>query len=268
MEYRGFKSIAKAIKEVKIQGARNIAKAALYAYYSNHTKSAKAKLISLRPTEPMLVNVLNKADKVPKEKILEHFDKAQEKINKLALKVIKNNSTILTHCHSTNVSGALIYAKKHGKKFSVYNTETRPLFQGRRTYKELSKAGIKATMILDNAVGNVIEGKKKINAFIIGADALLKNGDIINKIGSNMFAEIAHNNKIPVYVIADSWKFSQRNVKIEERAYQEVWKHAPKNVQIKNPAFEIVKSKYITAIVSELGILKPRNFVRIVKKSH
>lgn len=260
-----FNAICKAIKEVKIQGARNIAKAALAAYYLNHTKQAKKKLIGLRPTEPMLVNVLNLADKMPKQKILKHFDDAQDKINKFALKIIKNNSKILTHCHSTNAVNALIYAKKKGKKFEIFNTETRPLFQGHKTAKELSRAKIKVTMIADNAVGSIIDNEK-ISALIMGADALLKNGDVINKIGSNMFAEIAHDNKVPVYVIADSWKFSKRGVKIEERAHKEIWKNAPKKIKIENPAFETVKAKYITAIISELGILKPKAFVRKAKK--
>jgi ribose 1,5-bisphosphate isomerase len=256
-----FNAICKAIKEVKIQGARNIAKAALAAYFLSPTSKAKKKLISLRPTEPMLVNVLGLADKMPKQKILKHFDDAQDKINKFALKIIKNNSRILTHCHSTNAVNALIYAKKKGKKFEVFNTETRPLFQGHKTAKELSKAKIKVTMIADNAVGSIID-KEKISAFIMGADALLKNGDVINKIGSNMFAEIAHDNKVPVYVIADSWKFSKRSVKIEERAHKEIWKNAPQKIKIENPAFETVKAKYITAIISELGILKPKAFVK------
>ena len=80
-----------------------------------------------------------------------------------------------------------------------------------------------------------------------------------------MFAEIAKDHKIPIYVVADSWKFSKRPVKIEERAHQEVWKNAPKHIRIKNPAFERVESKYITAIVSELGILKPKEFARKMK---
>lgn len=263
-----FQKICKAIKEVKIQGARNIAKAALLAYSINHTKEAKKKLLSLRPTEPMLLNVLNMADKMPKNEILKHFDEAQDRINKLAMKIIKNNMKILTHCHSTNVVNALIYAKKHGKHFTVLNTETRPLFQGHKTAKELAKAGINVTMIADNAVGDALEKGgtlKKVDVLIIGADALLSNGDVINKIGSNMFAEIAHNNKVPIYVIADSWKFSRRDVKIEQREYKEIWEKAPKHVRIKNPAFETVKAKYITAIVSELGILKPNAFVKRMK---
>ena len=176
---------------------------------------------------------------------------------------------ILTHCHSTNVLQALIYAKKHGKRFEVFNTETRPLFQGRKTAKQLSKANIKVTMIADNAVGDALEKGgtlEKADVLIIGADALLKNGDVINKIGSNMFAEIAHDNKVPVYILADSWKFSRRPVKIEERAHKEIWKYAPKHVKIKNPAFETVKAKYIKAIVSELGILEPKAFVKAAQK--
>lgn len=264
-----FKAIAKAIKEVKIQGARNIAKAALKAYYLNPSEKTKSILQNLRPTEPMLVNVLNKVDKLPKEEILKHFDEAQDKINKFALKIIKNNSIIFTHCHSTNVINALIYAKKHGKKFQVFNTETRPLLQGHKTAKELANAGIKVTMIADNAVGDVLEKGgtiKKADLMLIGADALMKNGDIINKIGSNLYAEIAYANKIPVYIIADSWKFSKRDVKIEERAHQEIWKNAPKHIKIVNPAFETVKSKYIKAIISELGTLKPKDFINKFKR--
>jgi len=264
-----FDKICKNIKGVRIQGARNVARAALQAYSLNHTKKAKKILLSLRPTEPMLANVLDLADRYPEKKILKHFDEAQEKINKFVFKIIKNNSKLLTHCHSTNVVNSLIYSKKHGRKFSVYNTETRPLFQGHRTAKELAKAGIKVTMIADSAVGDVLEKGgtiKKADIMLIGADALLQNGDVINKIGSNMFAEIAFHNRVPVYVIADSWKFSRRNVKIEQRAHEEIWKHAPKNVKIQNPAFEVVKSKYIKAIVSELGILKPRQFVIKARK--
>lgn len=266
-----FASICRDIKEVRIQGARNVAKAALNAYLLNHTKQAKQKLLNLRPTEPMLVNVLSLADKMQKEKIIRHFDEAQEKINRLVFRIIKNNTRIFTHCHSTNVINALIYAKKHHKKFEVINTETRPLMQGRKTAHELARAGIKATMIIDSAVGDVLEkggNIKQADVMLIGADALLKNGDVINKIGSNMFAEIAYDNKVPVYIIADSWKFSKRKVEIEQREHNEVWNKAPKHIKIKNPAFETVRAKYITAIISDLGVLKPKAFIRKVKKAY
>jgi len=261
-----FNEIVRDIKNVKIQGARNIAKKALYAYSLIPTKESKRKLLASRPTEPMMKNVLDLAEKQPYEKIKAHFDEAQDKINKYALKLIKNKDVIFTHCHSTNVSNALIYAKKKGKKFEVYNTETRPLFQGRKTAKELRKAGIKVTMFIDSALGVALSGEqknKKVDKVFLGADALLKKG-IINKIGSELVAQVAKNNKISVYIVADSWKFTRQKVPREQRKLAEVWDTAPKNIKVKNPAFEFVPKKYIKAIVSELGNLSYGNFLRKV----
>ena len=254
--------IYRDIKEIKIQGATNIAKSALEAYSILQTKSTIRKLISLRPTEPMLQNVLAKLDKKEdKNKILNHFQEAQDKINKEVLNLIKNKDIIFTHCHSTNVVKALIYAHKKSRKFEVYNTETRPLFQGRKTARELSSAGINITQFVDSAI---LIAMKKTNKVFLGADAILKNGDVINKVGSGMISEIAKDNKIPVYIIADSWKFTKKNIEMEQRNPGEIWDNVPKNIKIKNPAFEKVRGENITAIVSELGVLTPREFLRRV----
>lgn len=264
-----FNKIAEDIKSVKIQGARSIAKAALTAYRLFPTKSVKKRLLSLRPTEPMLAKVLAKAEKAPYKEILNHFDNVQDNINKNLLKLIKNGDTIFTHCHSTNVVNALIFAKRKGKKFQVYNTETRPLFQGRKTAKRLREAGVKVIMFIDSAAAFCIEKENKkdkifVNKIFLGADAILKDG-IINKIGSRMIAEIAYNHKIPIYIIADSWKFTNKKVPIEQRSLNEVWDKAPKLIKIKNPAFEFIPKKYIKVIVSEFGILNYDEFLRKMK---
>lgn len=263
-----FDRILADIKSVKIQGARNIAKSAIYAYSLFPTPQSKKVLLSLRPTEPMLVNVLNKMDRQPREQILMHFDEAQNKINEFVFKLIKNNDRIFTHCHSTNVINSLIYSKKHRKKFEVYSTETRPLFQGRKTAIELRKAGIKTTAFIDAAslIAIAKENKKDktyATKVFLGADALLKNG-VINKVGSGMIAEIAEKEKVPVYIVADSWKFTRKKVPIEQRKLNEVWNNAPKKILIKNPAFEFIPKKYITAIISEKGILKYSDFIKKV----
>jgi translation initiation factor 2B subunit (eIF-2B alpha/beta/delta family) len=265
-----FNQIAGDIKTVKIQGARNIAKAAFKAYSLIPTENSIKKLLSLRPTEPMLQKVLSLARKKSEGQIIAHFDESQNKINKHVLKLIKANNKIFTHCHSTNVVNALIFAKKEGVKFEVYNTETRPLFQGRKTADDLRKAGIKVTMFIDSAAAIAIEksGKKdKLHAdkVFLGADALINNG-IINKIGSGLIAELAYNHKIPVYIIADSWKFSKKKIPVEQRGLNEVWDNAPKSIKIKNPAFEFVPKKYITGIVTELGLMNYDDFIKKMKK--
>jgi len=250
------------IKQIKIQGATNIAKAAVTAYLLDPSKKTKKKLLSLRPTEPTLSNALNYLEKWPKEKVIEHFDEAQEKINNNIYKIIKNNCVVYTHCHSTNVGKALVYAKKKGKKFEVYNTETRPLYQGRITAKELSNAKIKVTTFVDSAMQNAI---KNSDIILLGSDAILKNG-VINKVGSTAVSELAFIHKKPMYIVADSWKFSPKNVKIEERNFKEVWKNAPKKIKIRNPAFEKIEKKYIKAIISEYGVLSYDNFIKKADK--
>lgn len=266
-----FNRISKDIKSIKIQGARSIAKNALYAYSLIPTENSKRKLISLRPTEPMLVNVLKKVDKENFSDLLAHFDLAQSKINEEVFEIIEDGDIIYTHCHSTNVVNALIYSKRKGKKFEVYNTETRPLFQGRKTAKELRAAGIKTTMFVDSAMDIALSKKqdtKKVTKIFLGADALLKKG-VINKVGSGTISKLAKINRIPLYIVADSWKYSPKDLKIEERNFHEVWEKIPKksNIKIRNPAFELIQRKYIKGIITEFGLMKYKTFLRVIKKN-
>jgi len=265
----GLDEILKRIKDVRIQGARNIAIAGLKAYKLKPTKSTIKKLLSLRETEPALENALKFAEKNSIKESLEHFKFSKEEIKRIGWNVVKKR--VFTHCHSSHVVDVLIEAKKRGKKFEVYNTETRPLYQGRKTARDLAKAGIKVTMIADLEAGDVLTDRGEINkvdVMLIGADAVLRNGDVINKVGSGMLAELAYRHNIPVYVVTGSWKFSHKNVDIEERSFKELWKNAPKHVKIKNPAFEVIKAKYIKGIVSELGILSVKDFLKKVKKTY
>ena len=274
-----FNKIVEDIEQIKMQGAQNIAKKAVEAYKLFPNKRSKKKLLSLRPTEPLLKNVLNSFTdgdlekfKENYKKIMNHFEETQEKINRLSLKLIKNNDVIFTHCHSSTVTKALIHAKNNGRKFQIYVTETRPLYQGRKTARELSKAKIKTTLFVDSAGMLALtksQGTKKVKKFFIGADALLDQG-IVNKIGSGMLAQIAYKNKIPLYVFSDSWKYSKEKVKMEQRSFKEIWnffrKESGSKITIKNPAFEFVDKKYINSIVSEYGVLKYKDFLKKVSR--
>lgn len=256
-----FNRICSRIREIEIQGATNVAKAALKAYYLIQTEHSKKILLSLRPTEPLLSHVIELADKLSRKKILNHFSESQDKINKLVFILLEGKKKVFTHCHSTNVIKALVYSKKHGRRFEVYNTETRPLFQGRKTAKELSKAGIKVTNFVDSAAAIAI---KDCDILFFGADAII-DGFIINKVGSGMFSQIAFDNKIPIYILADSWKYAHKNIQLEKRHFKEVWDPKTNRIHIENPAFEPIKMEFVKAIVSELGVLSAREFIRRAK---
>ncbi len=263
----GFKDVCRDIKSLKIQGAMSVAIAGIKAMSMKGFNEKK--ILSLRPTEPALRNGIKYAKKHGEKEALEYYHKTQDKINSHYRKV---KGVVFTHCHSNTVINLLKYAKKKGQKFKVYNTETRPMFQGRKTAKDLAKANIDVTMIADNAIGFVFRKTKIIpdraNVIFFGADAILRNGDVINKIGSNLYAEIAYHEHIPLYIVTQGWKFSKKFVKIEERTFHEIWLNAPSHVKLKNPVFERIENKFITGIISEFGVLKPKEFVKKVRSEY
>jgi methylthioribose-1-phosphate isomerase len=202
------------------------------------------------------------------------------KIGQNGQKLIKENSAILTHCNAGALATAgqgtalsvLYEAKKEGKNFSVYADETRPLLQGARlTAWELSQAGIDVTVICDSVAGSLMK-QKDIDAVITGADRIAANGDAANKIGTYCLSVLAKEHNIPFYIAAPSSTFDMNikngsEIPIEQRDPYEVAslndkKTTPDGVNIYNPAFDITPAKYITAIITENGIIEkptPRN---------
>lgn len=262
-----FNKICRDIRSLKIQSATNLARKAFYAYKLVPTEESKKILLSLRPTEPMLYNLLTKYKDFSYEDLTKKLVDFQNSINEEVFKLIKNGDIIFTHCHASSVISALIYSKKKGKHFEVYNTETRPLYQGRKTSKELRRAGIKVTMFVDSGalIALANSGGKKANIIFLGADAITKKG-VINKIGSGMYAELAKLHKIPFYIVTNSLKYTNKSIKIEQRPKKEVWDNKDnKNIKIINPAFELIPKKLISGIISEYGNLSYDMFLKKVK---
>lgn len=279
-----FEQTVKKIKSLEIQGAENIAIAAIEAFAQKlkETQSeAKLKkyaklLIDARATEPALRNAINyclanyKTDKSIAKKALNHFKENQSTIAKNGVPLIKNGMKIFTHCHASTVERILKEARKNGKHFEVFNTETRPRFQGRITATNLAKAGIKVTHCVDSAGRSLLRG---CDLFLIGCDSITKSKKVINKIGTESLFDAANESKIPIYICTNSWKFDtesteKKDTKIEQRDAKEVWPNAPKNVKIYNPAFEKVNLSKAAGIISELGVLKPSKFFRQFKKHY
>lgn len=284
-----FKKILHDIKSLNIQGATNVAKAAVdglvvvAAHSTNknlkkNLSNAALLLSKTRPTEPALRNILHFILATAKNKktfysacqwARRYFDDAEKKIIAHCLKKIKSPTTIYTHCHSSTVTRLLIAAKKKGKKIRVCNTETRPLLQGRKTATELAKAGIHVDYYDDDAMKTAI---LRSGLVLLGADAVTLKS-VYNKVGSSLVGEYASLHRIPLYVCTNALKFDPATMKgkkeaIEERAASEIWKRAPRGVHIHNPAFDAVDGKNITGIISELGIQRLPAFVKAVKKKY
>ena len=261
-----FNKILSDIKSVKIQGAENVAKAGIKAFLLKPNKLSAKKILKTRPTEPLMQNaikILLKA-KYPKreaKKFLSNLKKSHEAIMKKGSMLIKNDMNVYSHCHSSTVIDILKYAKrKRKKKFVVYTTEVEPLLQGRQTAKDLAKAGIKVIVFPDLAAESAI---MKCDLFLFGADAFSKRG-VANKIGTSMLCKSAKQFQIPRYSCGVSLKFTNK-LKIEKRNPKEVWGTTNKNIEVVNPAFDFTRKKFLTGIISEFGILTPKQFTKKAK---
>jgi translation initiation factor 2B subunit (eIF-2B alpha/beta/delta family) len=262
-----FNKILHDIKSVKIQGAENIAKAGIKAFLMTPTKKSAKQILKTRPTEPLLQNAIkillkSKRPNIEAKKFLTNLKKSHETTAKKGSTLIKNNMNIYTHCHSSTVIDILKYAKKKRKKnFIVYTTEVEPLLQGRTTAQDLAKTKIKTIIAPDLAAEQSL---KKCDLFLFGADAITKK-EVANKIGTNTLAKLAKLHNIPTYTCAVSQKFTSK-IKIEKRSSQEVWNTKNEKIQVINPAFDKTKLKSISGIISEFGILTPKQFIKKIKQ--
>ena len=265
---KNFEKILEDIKSIKIQGAENVAKAGIKAFLINPTKKSAREILKTRPTEPLMQTAIktllnSKNSKTSARKFLKKLEKSHESISKKGAKLIKNNMNVYVHCHSSTVMDILKYARKKQKKnFVVYTTEVVPILQGRLTANDLAKSKIKVIISPDLAAEQAL---KNCDIFLFGVDAYTKDS-VANKIGTSTLCRLAKIHKIPRYSCGVSSKFTKK-IKIEKRSPMELWFRRNKNIEIKNPAFDKTNYNLITGIISELGILKPKDFLKKLKSN-
>jgi methylthioribose-1-phosphate isomerase len=183
-------------------------------------------------------------------------------------------SRLMTHCNAGRLATcgmgtalAPIYAKAAaGEPVSVIATETRPLQQGARlTSWELNAAGVPVTLVPDTAAGAALAAGR-VDAVVVGCDRVAANGDTANKIGTYTLAVLAHENGVPFYVAGPLSTFDAATptgaeILIEERAAAEVRglgsRTTAPEVPVWNPAFDVTPARYITAFLTDAGVLRP-----------
>ncbi|WP_223700584.1 S-methyl-5-thioribose-1-phosphate isomerase [Sutcliffiella deserti] len=194
-------------------------------------------------------------------------------IGEYALTLFKKNDRVLTICNAGSIATAkygtalspFYLAKEREMPLKVFACETRPVLQGARlTVWELLQANIDVTLITDNMAAHTIK-TKGITSIIVGADRITANGDTANKIGTLNLAILAKSFNIPFYVAAplstfDLTKKTGEEIVIEERPPTEVTHIgdqliAPAGVTVFNPAFDVTPNEYITAIITEKGVI-------------
>ena len=297
---RNFGETAEAIRNMTIRGAPAIGAAAGFAM-AQAVLAGKPKqgAKTIKATRPTAVDLFHAVDRVAAaddaveeaQAIADENVRACERIGTFGEKLC--GARVLTHCNAGwlacvdwGTALAPIY-KRHrkGKRVFVYADETRPRSQGARlTAWELRNEGVPHAIIADNAAAYFMK-RGKIDCVFVGADRIAANGDFANKIGTLEKAVCAKEFGIPFYVCAPETTIDRKckngsGIKIEERTEDEVLYQrglcddgkirrvrvcSPKS-HARNPAFDVTPAKLVTAYVTERGVLKRGNLIRLPRK--
>jgi methylthioribose-1-phosphate isomerase len=307
VEFTDYRDVGTAIKEMYVRGAPAIGAAAAYGLAlaavhspaqngSELTSDVRQAADVLRATRPTASNLFwalermlarlerESAEDIPAmqqalvaeaEALADEDVQANKRMGEYGAELIEDGYNILTHCNAGALAtvdygtalAPVRTAWRQGKQVHVYVDETRPRLQGARlTSWELMRDGIPMTLIADNAAGYFIQNGK-VDIVFVGADRVVANGDVVNKIGTYKVAVVARENGVPFYAVVptstvDLSLASGDEVPIEERAAEEVT-HVrgqpigPEGVNVANPAFDVTPHRYVTGIITERGIVYP-----------
>ena len=305
VELTDYRGAVAAIRDMQVRGAPAIGVTAAYAVVMAASElpvddreaftaglSAAAEVINAaRPTAVNLQwavrRMLQVADAEPdlgsvnqrllaEAKVIQAEDEnINRRMGDFGKDLMPEGGSVLTHCNTGALAtsafgtalGVIRAGWESGRRFQVFNTETRPFLQGARlTSWEFQQLGIPATLIVDSAAGILMQ-RGEVGCVITGADRIAANGDTANKIGTYSLAVLAKENGIPFYVAAptstvDLSLESGEEIEIEQRAGSEVTHFqgtptAPLGVEAVNPAFDVTPHRYISAIVTESGLAHP-----------
>ncbi len=268
---RRFSSICGKVREARPTGANlGWAVERLYTVVVEHPKATISELQELIFTE---------ANAVLNEDIA-----SNQQIGKWGREVVPKGARILTYCNAGALAtadygtavGVIRAAFQVDPTISVFSCETRPFLQGARlTAFELMRAEIPVTLLTDNAAGSLMS-RDMIDVVVVGADRIAANGDTANKIGTYMVAVLSKTHDIPFYVAAprstiDPGLPDGSGIPIEQRDPREVThvcgkQIAPVGVNALNPAFDVTPNKYISGIITEVGVLR-KPFVKTIRKA-
>lgn len=305
VKIQNYQGVIDAIRDMQVRGAPAIGVAAAYAMglaardidaenreeFLSKLQDAAREISNARPTAVNLTwavqRQLNIAEGVRDTeqiatRLIEEARRMQqddEAVNRLmgsfGKELMPEDGAVLTHCNTGALAtagygtalGVIRAGWEDGKRFQVFNTETRPFLQGARlTSWEFQHLGIPATLLVDSAAGMLL-ASGKISCVITGADRIAANGDTANKVGTYSLAVLAKENGVPFYVAAPTSTIdpeigSGEEIQIEERPAEEVSHFqgsptAPSGVEVMNPSFDVTPHRYLSAIITEAGVARP-----------
>ena len=197
-------------------------------------------------------------------KLLSELDSAIVQITDYARPLL--TGTIITHSLSGTVLEVLTNCISQIEHFIVL--EGRPRYEGREVARLLSQKNASITLITDAQADIFLP---QCNAVVVGADSILANGDILNKAGTALLAWAARGHRIPMYVLSETLKISPHRwsgdlAQLEEKEPAEVLEQGMPGVSIRNFYFDRTRSRLITGVITEQGIIGGKEIAQIASQ--
>lgn len=287
---RTLRATADAIRTMAVRGAPSIGVAAAYGMvlaYREGGYTPERAAAALRATRPTAVDLFVGIEAVRRawaagadpeaaaDSYRERIVDECHRIGEAGAPLLAGAHRVLTHCNAGALAtvewgtalAPIRVARDRGADLFVWVDETRPLLQGARlTAWELARERIPHAVIADNAAGHFFR-TGQVDAVIVGADRIARNGDFANKIGTYEKAVVARENGVPFYVAApwstfDADRRTGAAIPVEEREESEVLgfggrRTTPARSRARNPAFDVTPAKFVTAFVTPEGVVRP-----------
>jgi len=199
------------------------------------------------------------------QQFIQHLKLSRKIISELTVKIIKDDTTVITHSYSSTLLNTLIFAKEAGKNINIICTESRPMNEGVQLARQLGKKGINVKLIVDAGVYSLLPDADLI---LVGADAVSSSG-LVNKIGTHGLAIAAKQYNKTLYALCSMDKILPKEYPIifkYQKNPKEIISQTIKNVTPVNYYFDLTPLEFITGIITEKGILSPLEIQEHISK--
>jgi len=231
----------------------------LVSYLSDHREEINSELVSsleqyfsdFQTIQDFLSNLNSALEENSIDEFLSKYGEQRifENIYKNLKPEIVHLNSFVTISNSKTILEVLRLLAKEKESLEIFVSEGRPILEGQILAENLASRDISATLITEAQLYDTI---RNCNCGIIGADKVLLNGNVVNKVGSNLLALACNKFNKPLLVLADKTKFSKDNsFDKKEMPRVEIYKGKDNDIRIDNYYFEEIPKEYITKIITD-----------------
>jgi len=209
---------------------------------------------AVEDADPDSVEAAAEATVAAVERVVERIEAGKRRAAERAAGRIEDGATLLTHDYSSTVLEAVDVAVADGKHLSVYVSEARPRYLGRKTARTLAAYDpVDVTLVVDGAWGHALEAAE---AVYVGMDCIV--GDTLyNRVGTFPLCATAARVDVPVNVVGSGAKVIEEGFVFENefRSPSEVMREPAEGFAVENPAYDATPTDLLSAVVTDEGVV-------------